>query len=692
MNSINVLGRKFTLKIETNKKKKKDRTVKQSVELRLLVILLLFTVFGISSKFSLKNTGYKIGDMAKEIVIAPVSLTYVDNIKKDEIISYIARNTPKQYKRDNLVLESILKDIDYYFNRLDGLNKELSENQLIEFINDTDIIIEIAHLKKMISMSFLERAGLKIGLKFNTEDLLSKGVKDDLNYVQGIINKQKGKISNIELDLIAGFIQPNEFQDNALTEKKIKDIVSKVKDIVVDIEAGETIIKKGQILNASDIDMMKRVGVYNPYYNLKNFFGGLLYFLVVSFLFFFIGRHYIKKEINTNKYYYTTLIALGFMILVSRLIAINLMFLYPFGALVLLLGIIVSEKYSLIMSSLAMMFIFAYYGFNYVFLVISLVEIIIGIYYSKKIKNRTDIVNSGIVMAIVKVFCIFALNLIVKKEFVENIFSIIQVLSSGILSGMITMALLPYFENTFNILTDIKLVELGDFSNPLLRDLLIKAPGTFHHSILVATLAESAAEAVGANATFARVASYYHDVGKMKRPNFFVENQNKGLNPHESLSPYLSSLIITSHTRDGEEMARRHKIPKEIRDVMKEHQGTTLLAYFYNKARKENEDVNEANFKYDGPKPKTKESAIIMLADSIEAAVRSIENKNPITIENMIRKIITGKIEYAQLSEAELTFKDIEIIINTFVKVIQGIYHSRIKYPDLDKLEARRKK
>jgi putative nucleotidyltransferase with HDIG domain len=199
--------------------------------------------------------------------------------------------------------------------------------------------------------------------------------------------------------------------------------------------------------------------------------------------------------------------------------------------------------------------------------------------------------------------------------------------------------------------------------------------------MMVATLSEQATEAIGGNHVLARVASYYHDIGKMKRPQFYVENQSDGVNPHNNLSPSLSTLIITSHTKDGDEMGREYNIPKEIRDIMYEHQGTTLLAYFYNKAKQTNPNLEESDFRYSGPKPRSKESAVIMLADSIEAAVRSLDEKTPVTIDKMLRKIIHSKVEEGQLSDADLTFKEIEIIIQTFTKVLMSIHHVRLKYP-----------
>lgn len=319
--------------------------------------------------------------------------------------------------------------------------------------------------------------------------------------------------------------------------------------------------------------------------------------------------------------------------------------------------------------------------FDQGFFVTYSVAFLLSTYLMNNIKNRTTLINAGVQLGVTKLLIVILINMFLREEAVYTIIKGGEMLLSGIFSGMLTIALLPYFERTFNILTPFKLIELGDLSHPLLRELSVNAPGTFHHSMLVATLSENAAEAIGANAIFTRVASYYHDIGKMKRPNFYVENQQGGTNPHTKLTPSMSNLIITSHTRDGVEMAKEYGIPREIRDIMVEHQGTTLLAYFYNKAKKGNPTVQEEDFRYSGPKPRTKESAIIMLADSIEAAVRSLDEKTPITIEKMIRKILSSKIEDNQLSEANLTFKEIEIIIKTFTKVLMGIHHVRIKYP-----------
>ena len=267
-----------------------------------------------------------------------------------------------------------------------------------------------------------------------------------------------------------------------------------------------------------------------------------------------------------------------------------------------------------------------------------------------------------------------------KENLIQSGFTIIGVLISGILS----VGLLPFYESIFDVVTNIKLLELSNPNQPLMRKLLMEAPGTYHHSMMVANLAEAAAEVVGGNPVIARVGAYYHDIGKTKRPYFFGENQIGKENPHDKITPNLSTLIILSHTKDGLEMAKEYKIPKIIQDIIVQHHGTTLVKYFYYKVKNsaENpEEVKEEDFRYPGPIPDTKESGILMLADSVEAAVRSIPEPTKDKIEGMVNNIINDKINNNQLINCDLTLKDIELIRQSFLKTLDGIYHHRIEYP-----------
>lgn len=233
------------------------------------------------------------------------------------------------------------------------------------------------------------------------------------------------------------------------------------------------------------------------------------------------------------------------------------------------------------------------------------------------------------------------------------------------------------------MLSPLRLLELSNPNHPLLRKLLIETPGTYHHSVIVGNLAEAAAEAVGANGLLCRVGAYYHDVGKTKRPQFFIENQ-MAENPHDKISPNLSKSIIISHAKDGYEMLREYNIPTPICDIAAQHHGTTLLKYFYHQAREQSDgaQVLEADYRYPGPKAQFKEAAIVGIADCVEAAVRSLARPSPERVENMVRKIIQDRLEDGQFDECDLTFKELDLIARSICETLQGIFHSRIEYPE----------
>jgi putative nucleotidyltransferase with HDIG domain len=243
---------------------------------------------------------------------------------------------------------------------------------------------------------------------------------------------------------------------------------------------------------------------------------------------------------------------------------------------------------------------------------------------------------------------------------------------------------LPYLESGFGLTTSVTLLELANPSHPLLKQLLMEAPGTYHHSLIVANLAEAAAEAVGADPLLARVGSFYHDIGKLKRPYFFIENQ-LGPNPHEKISPNLSTLIITSHVKDGLEMAKKAKLPKVIQDIIVQHHGNSLVSFFYRQAEKNSDSkevLREEDFRYEAPVPQTKEAAIILLADAVEAAVRSLNKPAAGRVEAVVRKIIKEKLDDGQFDQCNITLRELDIIAQTFVRILSGIYHTRIEYPE----------
>jgi putative nucleotidyltransferase with HDIG domain len=257
--------------------------------------------------------------------------------------------------------------------------------------------------------------------------------------------------------------------------------------------------------------------------------------------------------------------------------------------------------------------------------------------------------------------------------------------AGGVFSSMVAMTFVPLLESIFNYTTDVKLLELSNLNHPLMKEMIVKAPGTYHHSLVVGSMCEAAAEEIGANPLLAKVMAYFHDIGKNEHAQYFIENQRGSSNPHDHISPHMSKTVLIAHVKDGAEMGYRHKLGKAIIDGILQHHGTTLISYFYNKAIEEqNEEidtVNEEDFRYPGPKPQFKEAALLMLADSIEAAARSIEEPTPARLTSLVKNIIQNKFLDGQLDQCDLTLRDLGVIEDCYRRVILGIYHQRVDYP-----------
>jgi hypothetical protein len=254
----------------------------------------------------------------------------------------------------------------------------------------------------------------------------------------------------------------------------------------------------------------------------------------------------------------------------------------------------------------------------------------------------------------------------------------------------------PVFESLFGYITDIRLLELANLNQPLFQKMIIEAPGTYHHSIVVASLVEAAAEAIGANSFLSKVSAYYHDIGKLTKPQYFIENQPKADNRHDKLSPKMSSLVIISHVKDGCELAAKEKLGQQITNIIREHHGTSIVSYFYDKAKKTKESnsvsLSDTDFRYPGPKPQTREAGLVMMADVIEASSRTLSNPTPARIRSLVRERIERIYMEGQLDECELTLRNLNTIAESFIKILMGIFHHRVDYPDTNPKESNAKK
>ena len=676
----NLFGREIVFEI--NKKKNKiEESNKKNFLYRFILAVSIFFIFGLVMEISNLSQKYEIGSKAPKDIIAYKNVTYYVDLLDKNLEKKVKKNTTPEYVRNEKIEIETINSIESFIN--DGKKIDLNNNQNIEnFLKDRKSTLTVDEFKEIISKSDVSyildiieqvREIYKIGIVKNTD-------------FKKIVEQKHLIMTEINQKFISDFIKPNLFLDEMRTQRKIEDNIKSLRNREVKIYKGDIIVKKGQIIDSDAYEKMGKLNLVRGGDKVRKGIGMILTFGLLMNVFYYLKKKYSKKVVESQSFYPSimTIIIIN-LIHVLFLKGDTLLYLLPFATIPIILTILGDKLFALSFTIMNMLILTRDGNWFLVVMAVALV----AVYKADKITNRSEIVKLGIFLGMFQATLSLSYGLVNQLEIPLLIVMIVFSVMSGIFTGMTSLALLPYYENTFDILTDIKLVELSDFSHPLLKQLLMTAPGTFHHSIMVGALAESGAEAIGVNATFTRVASYYHDIGKMKRPEFFVENQKGGENPHDKIKSSLSALIITSHTKDGYIMGKQHKLPKELLNIILEHHGTTLVGYFYSKALENGEQVSEQDFRYSGPKPKTKESGIILMADTVEAAVRSSDNKSRESIENLIRYLIKTKIEDGQLDNSDLSLGEIEKIIQAFLNTLQGVYHERIKYPKLD--EVRKK-
>lgn len=520
----------------------------------------------------------------------------------------------------------------------------------------------------------------------NTGDIKSYTVKDarsraaEVVTSNGLSNILEGVVYKIDL----ASIQPNFFYDKAKTEEQIDAALKDVAPVIV--KKGQIIVSDGEPVTQNQIDLLSELGLLNtsktnwPIY----FALGALVLIIMLLQYVYLYKFHKKVYKDMSKLLLISILNVMAILIARVITSVFSPFLIPLACAPILMTLLTDYRISLVVGGLNVVLIAGATNFNPIVIIITIISSVIGAVILRKMQQRNDILIASLIISIIAGATTLAIGALTTNNFMDIIENSGYVVLGGILSGVLAVGILPFFEATFDIVTTVKLLELSNPNSPLLKKLLMEAPGTYHHSVLVANLAELAAEAINANALLVRIGAYYHDIGKTKRPYFFKENQIGIENPHNKISDKLSAKIIISHVKDGLEMAKEHNIPKDIESFIVTHHGDTLVKYFYinTKNNAENpDDVKEADFKYPGPRPTTKEQGIVMLSDSVEASVRSLKEHTNETIENMVNFIIKDKMDSGQLSNCELTLKDIEDIRKCFLKALNGIYHQRIEYP-----------
>ena len=678
---FNFFGNKFELSIKKQEdiEEIKKGNIYDRYNFKISIFLLIFMFFSALFIYYKNKNEYIIGTQAKHDVIAYKTIKYEKDILDKDLKSKILKNTKPEYNRKEDVEKEEISRFTKVLTELSSLDLK-NEKLVREFIDANNLDIKTEDL---ISV------GINGGNKYHIYliDILSKIYEEGVispEDLTKILSKKQIVLDDYEKELIKNFVKPNLVINEEETKLKIENNIKALKNNTIVIKKGDFILKKGDEITSSAYEQLKVLGLVTGYdKTIRNIFT-VVYTLMIAISFYISGKKFLKKGIN-SKGFYPTLISFFFVNFIY-LLTINksdtLLYLIPFAVVSIIASILTTDKmFSLAVSAMTNYLLAPNLEWFIAMMIVSLV----AMYNNSKITNRMELVKNGFkVGALQAIFAIIysaVYNYDLKLMTIILTFSII----SGFLTGMICLGIMPYFENAFSILTDIKLLEIGDYSSPLLKRLLLEAPGTFYHSVMVGALAEQAAEAIGANPILARVGAYYHDIGKLKRPIYFVENQGGLSNLHDELKPSLSSLILTSHPRDGYILGKQYGLPQEVLDIIIQHHGTTMVQYFYYKAVETGENISETDFRYAGPRPQTKESAIVMLADTVEAAVRASTDKSKEGIENTIRYLIKYKIDDNQLYECEINLKDIETLVQAFLKVLKAAYHERIQYPKINR-------
>lgn len=469
-----------------------------------------------------------------------------------------------------------------------------------------------------------------------------------------------------------------------LLRRRAMDAVEPVRTRVL---RGEIIVRRGEVVTETHLQKLAAVGIVSPPFSRTRFAGMALLSLLLLLVSSAYLRQYQPGIWSSDKLLLVWALGVVLTTALARIMVTRFNpYVLPSAAGTMLIAVLLRPRLALYTAAVLSLLVMVVAGGDMRLGLVTFIGSTVGVYAIKRINHRTDLIVAGLRVGGANALTVTALGLADQLAWYPHLLADVAYgLGSGVLVGVIAIGVLPYLEQAFNLVTPIKLLELSNPGHPLLRRLQMEAPGTYHHSIMVANLAEAAAEAIGADSLLARVGTYYHDVGKIRRPAFFVENQVGIENPHDKMAPSLSALTVLAHVRDGLEYAREYKLPDAVATFIPEHHGSSLITYFYHQARERGQAVDEDTFRYEGPRPRSRETAIVMLADVMEGAVRALKQPTPDRIEQVVRRLIREKLQDGQLDECDLTFRDLDLIGQTFTRLLASMFHPRVEYPDLER-------
>lgn len=641
-----------------------------------------------------KKYDLKVGDIAPVDFRANVDL--VDEVTTKALIEDAVASVQNQYTQELEVRRNALKESNDFFNGIiNSRNPMVSLDEIATVLSERGTygisqegyfaLLSIDNSDLRYALNTINNGINKIyetPLEEDDENKITRSRTEMSDIVDSFSFNEAAK--NAIKQLVVTLVKPNYFYDEEATARLKEEAENSITPVL--IKKNQTIVKEGDPVNANQLEILSELGYLSESgFNALPYSGLVVAVLSIHLIIVFYLMRFYKVIYEDTKKIALIFLLMNLALALARVMVIISPFIVPYTFLPMLLTILVKKRVGQSLALYSAVFLSIVTGFNVQVLLLLMLTSILSVIFINKVEERNDILKSSFYISVVTFVVSLSLGFLLSNSVTDSIRNSLFAASGVILSGILVIGFLPLIENTFNVVTEIKLLELANPNHPLLKRLQMEAPGTYHHSIMVGNLAEAAAEELHANSILLRVAAYYHDIGKLSRPQFFKENQIGSKNPHDEISPNLSTLIIINHVKIGLEMAEKAKLPQEIKDLIAQHHGTTLVKYFYLTMKNNAEDpdsVKEEDYRYPGPKPKTREAGIMMLADSVEAAVRSISDPTQGKVEAMVYKIFKDKLEDGQLDECDITFSDVSKIRRNFLKTFGSIYHERIEYPE----------
>ena len=710
----------------------------------LLVATAMALTFTILPSQHIYNLSYKVGDIATSDIRVNQDMLVEDKALTEQRRKDAGKNAPVVYNLSDqvpgVVIDKLRQTAAVIFSSRDKkqeksvsewraqltplLDTDLSDSEITAltriksdktFLTSASLLLNELYQRKIVLDSKVFQTDTRRGLEISDNNGRPLGGRDfsvsytDIGEARRIVtawsfegvrySSDNARISAI----IARILLPNLFYNREATEARARAAMDSVRPVLFKLQKGEMVVRVGERITTEEAHKLE--AIFNGTLAGGRLFTALGTFALILVFFYFPYRFAcknIRKFNPTNKdvLIISLLVTLSFACFkIALMITHNIgsvfpsidassyFYLFPFAAGAMIVRIFMNSEVALVYCAITAPLLGIMFDNNMLVVIYSLLGGIVGAHGVRHCTSRGTVYIAGYKISVVNLALAVSFQVFNNSIFTEQtLYVCLFAILSGFVSAAIVSSFIPLIETLFQYTTDIKLLELANLNSPVLRELMVKAPGTYHHSIIVGNLVEAAAESIGANPLLARVAAYYHDIGKVSKPHYFIENQAGEENRHDKLAPSMSALILVSHIKEGAELARENRLGLLIVDIIRQHHGTALIKFFYERAKTQaaatGQVVEERDFRYPGPKPQTREAGIVMLADCVEAASRTLVNPSPDRIQGLVQKLINNVFIDGQLDGCELTLKNLHEIARSFTVILNGIFHHRIDYPE----------